>query len=147
MSFTDDFLVAIARHLDTSGAGVYKTAAYAAADTAIVFGSLPDQPDAAIALNTYGVADDPATDDDVIGLQVRMRAPGRDVTVGSIDDAVFDALHALHDIDLPVIDDRTVHASLILSRSATPAGVDGNRRREFVRNFYCTVWRPASHRP
>jgi len=147
VAFTDDFLAAIAIHLDASGAGDYKaTGAYTADEIAIVFGALPDSPDSVIALSSYGVADDPATDDDVIGLQVRMRAAGRDVTVGSIDDDVFDALHALHDVDLAV-EDRTVHVSLILSRSATSGGVDGNRRREFIRNFYCTVWRPASHRP
>lgn len=147
MGFTDDFLTAMALHLHAAGAGTWRGdgTPYGADETAIVLDDAPQSPDQVIALAAYGVEDDPTLSDDVIALQVRTRTAGNT----SLDDAVFDALHGLHDVDLPTgpTDAPVVHVTQVLRRSYAPLGFDGNSRRESSQNFYCTVWRPSPHRP
>lgn len=147
--FTEAFLTAIARYLHDQGVGVYRpTGAYAADETAIVLGELPQSPDRVIALTPYGVSDAATSEDDVIGLQARTRGTAAPWTsVLSIDDDVFDALHSLHEVTLPADGGLEVRVTQIFRTSYGSLGFDESRRRENSHNFYCTVWRPSSHRP
>lgn len=144
------FLEGIARHLAApdgiaeDGIGTWRAnGAYAAGETALVVGGIPQTPDRLIALMGYGVDDDPTLSDSVQGLQVTTRWGGQDPRdVGRLTSKVFDQLHGLYGVILPT----GVHVAQIVRTSHTSIGQDANNRWRTVQNFYCTVHRPSAHR-
>lgn len=120
------------------------SAVYQPGETAIAIEKgLPQTPEAAVALATYGVTDDPSLSDSVIGLQVTSRAAGADPRPGlELAGEIFDALHGLHDVTLS----SGVRLVQCLRRSHTSIGQDQNDRWRRVQNFYCDLHRPSTHR-
>lgn len=93
MSHETDLLAGAAELLATEGVGVYDPPGVLPADvTGIVLGRLSDDPDRAIGLTTYPVADDDSTDS-VTGVQARIRAGTDPLDVLTLSDAVFAVLH------------------------------------------------------
>jgi hypothetical protein len=142
--FETQMLEGFAQLLAGASAGTWKSSGvYAAGETGIVLGGLPQSPDRVIALAAYGVADDPSLSDSTTGLQVTTRWGGQDPReVGKSTSRVFDALHGLHDVDLPT----GLHVVQCLRRSWTSLGQDGNSRWRTVQNFYVDLHRPSAHR-
>lgn len=142
--FDTAFLEGFAQLLASAGAGTWRSnGVYAPAETAIVLGGLPASPDRVVALASYAVDDDPSLSDSVIGLQLTTRWGGQDPrAVGRLTSRCFDALHGLHDTDLPT----GVRVVQCLRRSATSTGQDANQRWRTVQNFYVTTHRPSAHR-
>lgn len=117
--------------------------AYASGETGILVGGLPQTPDQVVALNGYGVADDPTLSDTVQGLQVTTRWGGQDPReVGRLTSRVFDRLHGLHDVELP----SGVYVVSCYRSSWTSIGQDANSRYRTTQNFYVTVHRPSANR-
>ena len=142
MSFTGDLLNGLAQVLADGGAGTYRPAgAYAASETAIVFGAMPQTPDRAIVLATYTVTDDASLSDSVIGVQVRCRGGANPHDVDDVAGAVFDQLHGR-----TAYEAGTVHVVQSLHQSGAPLGRDENNRWERSENYYLTVHRPSAHR-
>jgi hypothetical protein len=143
MSFTGDLLNGVAAVLAGAGAGTYRAdgSAYAAGETAIVFGAMPQTPDRAIVLSAYTVTDDASLSDSVIGLQVRCRGGSDPHDVEAIAGAVFDQLHGR-----TAYQAGTVRVVQSLRRSGTPLGRDDSNRWEHSDNYYLTVHRPSLHR-
>lgn len=142
--FTSTLLAGVAQHLADSGVGVWNpTGIYAATDTAIVIGTLPQEPARAIALMAYGVSDDPTLPNSVIGVQVRCRWDGPDPSpAADLADAVFDILHSMR---------RTLPGGVSVTQSfrssgPLPLGQDNNQRWQNSSNYYMTVWRPSPNR-
>lgn len=146
-AFDTRFLEGFAQLLATASVATWKsTGVYAAAETGIVLGGLPQSPDRVIAVAAYGVDDDPALSDSTIGLQVTTRWGGQDPRpVGDLTGQVFEELHGRHDFDLLTGAD-VVHVVQCLRRSWTSLGQDANQRWRVVQNFYVTTHRPSAHR-
>lgn len=142
--FDVDFLEGFARLLGAAGVGTWSaTGAYTSGQTALVVGTLPQNPDRVVSLAAYGVDDDPSLSDTVQGLQVTTRWGGQDPReVARLTSRVFDELHGLHDVTLLT----GVFVVQCLRRSHTSIGEDSNGRWRTVQNFYCTVHRPSKHR-
>ena len=144
MGFQNDLAVGFAQLLAGADVGTWKpTGAYTAGQTAIVLRGLPQSPDRAIALATYGVDDDVVHGDDVTGLQITTRWGGQDPTgTDDLTDLVFDQLQALPRTTLAT----GIVVTQCLRRSATSIGQDGNNRWRTTQNFYVTAHRPSTHR-
>lgn len=147
-NFERRFLTGFAQLLDTTTSATWRPSSpYAAGETAVVLDTIPQSPEAVVVLTAYGVDDDPSLSDTTIGLQITTRTPGQNPLPGyDLSGAVFDALHGLHDVDLPVTGADAVHLVQCLRRSHTSIGQDSNGRWRRVQNFYCTVHRPSPHR-
>jgi hypothetical protein len=144
VSFTGDVLKGLAQYLEDGGVGTYlESGAYPSGTVDPIFlGDVPSSPDRIIVLTAYSVEDDPSLSDSTLGVQVRTRgAAGSPGSVDSLDDAVFDRLHAARGIDA-----NGVRIVQLLRRSGAPIGRDGNRRFERTSNFYVTAHRPSEHR-
>jgi hypothetical protein len=142
VSFTSDLLVGVAQRLHTAGIGVYDAdGGYSDSDVAIVFRAFGQAPDRQIALTTYGVDDNFALSDSVVGLQVRTRGTKDPTVVDAIDDAIFNNLHGAWSATLG-----SVQVVSVARTSATPFGADGNGRWERVSNYYLTTHRPSPNR-
>ncbi|GAW50613.1 MULTISPECIES: phage tail terminator protein [unclassified Nocardioides] len=125
-------------------AGVWNSSGvYAAGETGIILGGLPQSPDQVIALTAYGVTDDPSLSDSTIGLQLTTRWGGQDPrAVGRLTSRCFAKLHGLHDFDLVT----GVHVVQCLRRSWTSIGQDQGNRWRTTQNFYVDVHRPSVNR-
>jgi len=142
VSFTGDLLNGLAQVLADGGAGTYRAAgAYAAGETAIVFGAMPQTPDRAIVLTTYTVTDDASLSDSVIGLQVRCRGGADPHDVEDVAGTVFGLLHGR-----TALQAGTVHVVQALHQSGAPLGRDDSNRWERSENYYLTVHRPSTYR-
>lgn len=116
---------------------------YESGDTGIVLRTIPQSPDAIVALSTYVVSDDPSLSDTVTGLQVLARAGGQDPrTVDDLADAIYDQLHGLHDTLLST----GIHVIECLRRSGTPLPQDDLHRWSRSDNYYVTTHRPSPNR-
>ncbi len=146
--FERRFLTGVAQLLDTATTATWRPAgAYQGGDVAVVLDTIPQSPDSVVVLAAYGVDDDPTMSDSMLGLQVTTRRPGQDPRPGyDLAGEVYNALHGLHDVDLPVTGSVGVHLVQCLRRSHTSIGQDNNGRWRRVQNFYCTVHRPSPHR-
>lgn len=142
--FDVDLLNGVGQLLAAEGVGTWRNAGiYAAGETAIVIGGLPQTPDRAVGIVSYGVTDDPSLSDSVVGLQITTRWAGQDPRdVARLTTRVFNALHGRINTDLPT----GIHVPQILRRSWTSIGQDGNSRWRTVQNFYADVHRPTPHR-
>lgn len=143
MSFDGDLLDGMAALLVGASVGVLRIdgSAYLPAETAIAFEAMPQEPDRAIVLSTYAVADDASLSDSVVGLQVRCRGGADPHDVKAIAGAVFDQLHGR-----TAYTAGTVRIVQSLRQSGAPLGQDQNNRWEHSGNYYLTVHRPSPHR-
>jgi len=142
--FETNLLTGIAQLLATASLGTWRdTGIYTAAETGIVFDTVPATPDRVITLTDYVVSDDPTLSDSVIGVQVRTRWAGADPRpVKDLDGAIFNALHGLESVTLT----GGIHIVSMFRRSGTSMGQDLNSRWARSSNYYCTVWRPSNNR-
>jgi hypothetical protein len=140
-SWESDLLLGIAALLDGQGVGTFRGdgSAYAAGETAIVFGELPTGPDRAIGLALYnGGADDVAQNVSRPRLQLMFRgAPGLPLDAGDIASAAFLVLHGAEHRDYG-----TAHLIQALRQSTVPLGVDDNRRTMRSDNYALDVNTP-----
>jgi hypothetical protein len=107
----------------------------------LALGGMPANPDLAYAVTAYSVSDDPNLSDSVTGLQVISRGTEDRRIAQRLDDAVFNVLHGARSLTwggVPVV--------VVVRRSGTSLGQDGNRRWEHVSNYWATVARPTLHR-
>lgn len=143
--FTSDLLTGLAAYLHAAAIGTYKASgAYAATDTAIVLGDIPQDPDNVITLGAYGVSDDVSLSDSVIGVQVRCRAAGADpCPADDMADGIFDLLHGATNLTLA---GGVRLVQCLLHSGPASLGQDANGRWSCVQNFYCTVHRPSTNR-
>lgn len=101
---------------------------------AIYIGILPESDRPVITLTTYPVMSAWAPNDSVLGLQVRTRAPGRDVRATTrLDGAVYDVLHGLSNLQLG--GHRVTKVSF---QSGASMGRDASERWERTANYYIT---------
>lgn len=143
--FTTDLLVGLAEYLAAGGIGATWNAsgAYAAGDTGIVLGNVPQTPDRIITLTGYGVSDSPSLSDSVIGVQVRTRWGGQDPRPSDdLADSIFMLLHGKTQLVLAT----GVTIVQCQRQSFGTLGQDENARWEQVQNFYVTVHRPSTNR-
>lgn len=145
--FSTRLLYGLAQHLHTAGVGVWQPGGgtYGTGVVALWLGDLPAAPDLVAALSLYDIAHDGTLSDSVHGLQVRTRGTANPTVVDDIDDAVFDQLQGLEDVDLPS-ELGTVRLRSSYRRSSTPMPPDVNRRRERSSNYVLTVHRPSPNR-
>ena len=139
-------MVGAARLLDQVGAGVYRPDGdpYQTGEVAIVLGLLPAEPAEAVGLISYAVEDDPAQPTGVIGLQVRVRAPGTDPrSVHETADIIFDALQGAYRLTLP--------GGLVVGycwrEVSAPLGADESGRYQLTDSYYCQIEQTTTHRP
>lgn len=144
MGYTRDALDGLARILAAAGAGVYRdSGVYAAGETGIIVGTVPQSPPRMIALIPYPLTDDPTLSNSVMGLQIRTRSAGSDPRDAfDLADDVFDALQGLGDVDLAP----GVRLHIAERASGVPLGEDANGRAEWSDNYQLTVDRPSAHR-
>jgi len=147
VGFETNLLTGIATLLEAHsplGATFNTSGAYTVLQTGIFIGNIQQNPDRIIALDAYGVSDDPSLSDSVTGVQIRCRWGGSDKRpVFDLDAAIFDYLHAKTGLSLST----GVWLVQIL-RSSGPAslGQDGNGRWSVVSNYYASAWRPSANR-
>lgn len=110
------------------------------AEAAGFIGSWPAAPDRVLTLTPYAVADPPGDTQVTIGVQVRTRWAGGNVTaVANYDGAIYDALHGLAQVQLG-----GVSISQVLRRSSTSLGQDASTKRwSMVSNYYVDLDRPG----
>lgn len=142
-SWESDLLLGIAALLDGQGVGTYRGdgSAYAAGETAIVFGELPTSPDRAVGLALYnGGADDVAQNVSHPRLQLMFRGVrGNPLDAGDLATAAFLVLHAAEHRDYG-----TAHLIQALRVTTVPLGVDENRRHQRADNYQLDVNTPYS---
>jgi hypothetical protein len=137
-------LTGVAELLAAANLGTWRdTGIYTAAETGIIFDTVPQSPDQVITLTDYAVSDDPTLSDSVIGVQVRTRWGGQDPRpVKDLDGSIFNALHGLESVTLT----GGVHVVSMVRRSGVSLGIDANNRWMRSSNYYATVWRPSANR-
>lgn len=141
VKFTRALVDGLAALLQEAGLGKYRPngAAFAAGDTAIVAGVMPEAPDRVLLLTPYTVED---TDlpDGITGVQIRMRAGPDPREVGDLADDVFDRLHNRRHYQLG-----SVHVALSWRESQAPLGQDLHGRHELTSNYYLRASRPGTN--
>jgi len=140
---TVDFLTGLAVFLDSQAVGKYRAdGAYQPADTAWVFGGVPDKPDRVIVAAKYGQDDDPTQAESTYRVQLRTRGPRGDMRASEdLQDALFDALH-----NLPRQTIGGITVAGCWRRSYAYLGVDGNGRHSHTSNYEFPLHRPTPHR-
>lgn len=127
----------LARHLAGLGLGTWD-------DTGVTgdlfVDTLPQEPDAAVALFGYGGPESHAGHPyDTPSVQVHVRGGADPRTSRARAQAIYEALHGLHHTTLP---DGTYLVDCIGVQSSPQAlGVDGNGRHRHVINFRCEIRR------
>jgi hypothetical protein len=144
VSTTSALLTGIAELLDTANAGTWDpTGTYTDnTDGAIIIGPrLPETPSDAIGIAPYGVSDDPGLNDGLIGIQFRLRGTRDSESVLDRNDAIFDALHGMHDTTVG-----GVYVVLLWRQSFLPLPADENDRHQLTANYYARITRPNQFR-
>jgi hypothetical protein len=143
-----NLLVGIATALQTAGLGTYNSSGvYTTVQTGIVFGTVPQGPDRIITLTPYGVADDPALSDSVLGLQVRTRWGGANPSlVYDLDDLLFAYLHGRRGWTVNTGAAAVTIAQCLRNSGPASLGQDANLRWSLSSNYYLDIWRPSTHR-
>ncbi|MGK5531535.1 minor capsid protein [Streptomyces sp. URMC 129] len=137
-----DLLDGLARYLHSLGLVTYDTTG----TTGDLFiGTMPPEPDAAVALTRYGgERPDPRLPYDEPRVQVRVRG-GPDPRVSEARAyAIYDALHGLSSVTLP---DGTYLVTCEALQTPAAMGRDESGRHEHVTNYELTVLAPTTHRP
>ncbi|TLQ43485.1 hypothetical protein FEF34_10310 [Streptomyces marianii] len=142
VAHTRALLEGLAGLLADAGLGVYRPnpgEVYAADETALGFGAMPDSPDRVIWLNTYPVED---TDqpDAITGVQFRIRVGPDPLEAGDIADAVFAQLHNRQALTFG-----SLRVGLIWRQSQALMGQDATGREELTANYYARTVRPAPY--
>jgi hypothetical protein len=140
VSYTSSLLDGIGGLLQEAAVGIYSPDAVIGPDATGIFrGVVPDEPDRAIGMTAYPVADDDTTNA-ITGVQFRMRA-GRDPDeIDDLADAVFDAFHNRQHYACGGI-----HVALSWRQSQAWIGQDAHGRMELTSNFYFRTVRSGSH--
>ncbi|MGO4298469.1 minor capsid protein [Glutamicibacter sp. MCAF14] len=140
--FQTDFMTAIATLLHDLGIGTFRTSGtYTSTETAISFDQLPPDPDRAIAIALYPVADE-GTTDSIQGIQFRIRGPRNDRRfVKDTTDRIFDAFH-----DLKHTTWGTTPVVRVYRNSGANLPADANNRQEATQNYYAQITRSGTHR-
>lgn len=142
MGFTSQFLAGVAQLSADSGVGIYRpTGSYAADELAIVFGSIPANPDRLIAITDYIDSDDPTQSDSVIRVQFRTRGTTDIRTSKDVQDDLFDVFQNL---PRQVVGGVTVTGCW--RRSTAYMGADSNGRHEHTGNYDFRLHRPTPNR-
>ena len=122
-----------------AGAGIatYEpTGVYAAGDTGITIGVMPDVPDRCLCLTPYAV-EDTGTTDVTVGVQIRVRA-GRDPRdAEQLGDAVYELLHNARGYQLGA-----AYVAVSWRQSQASLGQDEKGRTELAANYYMAATRP-----
>ena len=142
MSADTDLLDGLAQALHDAGVAIWRTdAPYAAGETAIVLGGMPQSPHRAVALALYGPSDDhPDQAYGIRRVQVRVRGlPGSYRDAVDLDDACFHALHALTHQQWG-----DAHANQVLRISGVPLGQDDAKRWEITSNYQVDLDTPPT---
>lgn len=144
MPFTADLLGGLAALLADAGIAEWHPdgSPYAGAGPVITLGGLPDQPDRAIALAAYPLADNPATNDSKVGVQFRCRGDGDSRTADGLADQVFDLLHGATHLRLD-----GVHVVQALRQSSAPLDLDATGRWNRADSYHLDCARPTANRP
>lgn len=140
-TFTGSILDGIARLLATSGLATYRSdgSSYLAAETAVVFGTLPQSPPRCIALAYYPVYETISTHSGQHGVQIRTRGLEDPNDVDQLADGCHLVLHALRGAAL-----NGVTAGLIWHQSGASLGQGPNQQWERSDNYYLWADRPAT---
>ncbi|MEU2111822.1 minor capsid protein [Streptomyces sp. NPDC019507] len=141
MAHTRALLEGLAALLADAGLGVYRPGpgeVYAADETALGFGAMPDTPDRVIWLNPYPVTDTDLTDA-VTGVQFRMRAADP-MALLDLADAVFGELHNRQNLAFGAL-----RVALLWRQSQALLGQDATGREELTANYYVRSTRPAPY--
>lgn len=136
MNLTATLTTGVAGLLEEEGIGRYdETAPIADPDTGIFLGTMPDAPGRAVCITPYPVLDDDTTNQ-IVALQLRMRA-GHDLTaLTDLADAVKDQLHQRREYRLG-----DLYVALSWRNSQAWIGQDSQKRMELTANYYFrTVW-------
>ncbi|KMS71303.1 hypothetical protein ACH49_24715 [Streptomyces leeuwenhoekii] len=138
--YTSSLLDGIAGLLHEAGVGVFRPDGVVEPDETGIFRAvMPDQPDRAIGMTAYPVADDDTTNA-ITGVQFRMRA-GRDPdAIDDLADALFDVLHNRQHYQAG-----SVHVALSWRQSQAWIGQDAHGRMGLTSNFYFRTVRSGSH--
>ena len=139
-SWESDLLTGIAQTLADAGVGTYRTdgTAYAAGETAIVFGELPTTPDRAIALSLYAATDAPVQNLSTVRAQLMFRgAVNANLDVGDLATEAFGVLQGMTARDYG-----TAHVIQAGRISAVPLGQDANKRYTRADNYQIDVNTP-----
>lgn len=125
----------LAAWLDEEGLADYKPAGYSATDRAVTFKRLPTQPDTAVAVAVYGVADATVVPGTQVSIQLRFRAAAGDrLSVDAWADQVADRLHWRHQFMAG-----TVRVQRARRTIAAMLGVDDNGREERADSYEITL--------
>ncbi|MFG2900979.1 minor capsid protein [Streptomyces zaomyceticus] len=126
--------------LDSAGIGVWRPGGVIGpGETGIFSAIVPPDPDRAIGMTAYPVADDDTTNA-ITAVQLRVRA-GRDPgDVQDIADGVLDLLHNRQHYECG-----GVHVALSWRQSQAWIGQDDHGRMELTSNFYFRTVRSGSH--
>lgn len=136
MSDVNAVLLGMAAHLDAEGAGTYReSGGYAADETAVVFGPVPEAPDRAVGLTFYGSVDHPADNLSMFRVQAWCRGrEGDSLDANEVADGVFRALHGREYLTWT-----GVSVSQVLRISVVPVGADASGRSQRADNYEVTV--------
>ncbi|GGQ38624.1 minor capsid protein [Streptomyces mutabilis] len=140
MSHETRLITGLATLLAAHQIGVYDpTGVFPDGATGIIVGRLSDEPDRAIGLTTYPVADDDSTDS-VTGVQARIRAGTAATDVLDLSDLVFGVLHNRRSYLL-----NGVWVEISWRNSEAWIGQDTRGRMERSANYYVRTVRSGSH--
>ncbi|MEU0084893.1 minor capsid protein [Streptomyces sp. NPDC006274] len=140
MGYTSDLVSGLAELMTTAGIGVYRPdGVFAADDTGITLGTVPEAPDRLLCLSPYPVEDTGLTDA-ITAVQVRMRAGHDPTALADLADDVFDLLHGREGFYL-----RTVRVGLAWRQSQALMGQDEHGRMELSANYYLRTSRSSPH--
>lgn len=141
MSNDVDVITGLAQLLDTLGIADYDpTGAYQTGDTAVVFKTMPADPDRVVCLTAYTYANMPDWAVDQIHVQIRCRGARNQATDADVlAGAVYDQLHGRSGFDLGA-----VHVDQMLQQSSVPMGIDDSDRWEQSANYVLDVSVPAT---
>lgn len=150
MGWTRNLLVGVAEELAARGIARWQpTGAYPLAGLPPVFlRTLPDDPDAAVALAAYGDPDAEGAgglSDVVQAVQIRTRAATPDA-VDDLADQIWDELHGAEMLRLGT-GPAQIATTLIYRRSTALLGADPRGRYERTCNYYIQASRPTANRP
>lgn len=142
MSPTSDLLTGLAQFLADQGVVTYRSdgSAYAASETGVVFGLMPQTPDRVVCLTDYPVNDDAANPWSQVRVQIRTRGvPNDPLDNAQLRDAVNTALQSKAALTFG-----SVTVAQALRISSIPMGIDDNRRFEYADNYQFDVQLPST---
>lgn len=144
MGHTRDLLNGLAGQLAAAGIGVFHfdpTVSYDPTDIGIGIGDFPAGCDRAISVQDFtNVRDHPTQALSQVGVQFGFRGQPNDRdSMTDLRDATFQAIHGLTNRDYGIC-----HVVQILRRTGAGMGWDGNRRPEWVDDYYADVNPPAT---